>query len=356
MSSVPRTQLDSEALPVPMRTLHERIDEVRQQTPDFQENLRDIAGELPVSFTRQKLLQLAKAIDENQSAAQLASSFPKLRWLLTVPSSSSTTDLLMVMLEQSTYDNAIQQRRIGKAAYPICLMVVGMLVFFFICIFVVPTFIEMYDEFGLQLPGPTQSLFTISKTVNANLIGSAVIAVAVCVTSALVLWAWISEGPLKRAILGVTPKSSQSKFSLAGAAQQLAELSDAGIPLERSLRITAESNTEPTLRAAIGDLANQARKTPNQLQQSRASIFLPPNFILALSTPQHSEGADADGQINSTLMRAIARSYRDLSVHRKDWTSFLLGPLAFIFMGGMVFFVVAALFAPMLSLITSLST
>lgn len=351
MSTVPKSSWPEVQLPPPMKTLHERIDEVRQQHPEFGSSIREIADELPLSRTRRDLLRLATALDEDQPSAMLVSTFPKLRWLLTVPSSSATTDLLTVMLEQSTYDNALQQRRFAKAAYPFCLATVGIVVSLFICVFIVPTFQEMYEDFGLSLPVPTKSLFAVADFVNDHLIFTFVIAIAISACFAVLLWAWISEGPLKRAVLGYTPKSSQTKFSIAGAAHQLAELSEDNIPLDRSLRIAAESNTEPTLRAALGDLANHARIDANKISQSRASIYLPPNFLHALGMDD-----DRSAAVNAPLMRAIAQNNRDLSVHRKDWTSFLLGPIAFFMIGMMIMFVVISLFSPMLSLITSLSS
>lgn len=350
MSTVPKSSWPEDQLPPPMRTLHERIDEVRRKHPDFGSSIREIAEELPLSRTRRDLLRLAAALDDDQPSTMLATTFPKLRWLLTVPSSSATTDVLTVMLEQSTYDNALQQRRVAKAAYPVCLASIGIVVILFVCAFIVPTFQEMYDDFGLSLPVPTKALFSLADFVNGHLIITLVIAMAVSGCFAALLWAWICEGPLKRALIGYSPSSSQTKFSIAGAAHQLAELADDDIPIDRSLRIAAESSTEPTLRAALGDLANHTRIDADKISHSRASIYLPPNFLLALGN-----GSNRSAAINAPLMRAIARSNRDLSVHRKDWTSFLLGPIAFFLIGIMIMFVVISLFSPMLSLITSLS-
>ena len=93
---------------IPMKTLYERIDHVRSSRKDLPLLLRNIAAEIPGSWTRKSLLGLASAMENNASAAELVAKFPHHCWLLTLQSSAATTDALTAMLEQA--DDGIGRR------------------------------------------------------------------------------------------------------------------------------------------------------------------------------------------------------------------------------------------------------
>ena len=347
---------------IPMKTLYERIEQVRETRQDLPAQLRNIAQEMPNSWTRKNLQKLADAVEQNVSAAEIVARFPEHCWLLTVQSSAATTDALTAMLEQSAYQNNLRTKKIRTIAYPLVLLVVATVMMLLTCVLLVPPFDVMYQEFGLRLPIQTAALIDLSRFVTGHPI-IVVILVATCLIGLVgLLWIWIGDGVMKRKLLGSSTSQSFFRQSIAKVSMQVAELCDEGFPLDHALRIAAESNPNATLRSIIGDLAVQATDDPKKLQKTRAAMFLPPNFLFALnpagagSLVWNRAGDAAPSEVpNTTMLRELAASYRDLSIRRKDWTSFILGQITVIGVGLLIAFMVIALFAPMVSLVTNLS-
>ncbi|MCO8124225.1 hypothetical protein NHH03_20955 [Stieleria sp. TO1_6] len=355
--------------PVPMQALYQRIDQVRSERPDLPIQLRSIAEEMPRSSTRNTLLKLAAAVENKVPADQIAARFPRHCWLLTLQSSAATTDALTAILEQSAFQHNIQRKRIRAIAYPVILVAIAAAMVLVACALLVPPFDEMYQEFAFKLPPQTVALINLSRLVTGHPIAAALLVLLASALVAGLLWFWISDNPIKQQLFGDSLNRFAARQSLAKAALQLAELSDEGVPLERALRISAESTATPTLRSVLADLAIQAMQDPSQLRRTRAAAFLPPNFLMALYSPaqhssalpstnpqSHSTENDDRSPANTTMLRELAANYRDLSIRRKDWGTFILGQLAIVGVGFIIAFIVISLFAPMVSLVSALSS
>lgn len=339
----------SDPSPVPLAALHERIDQVRASNPGLSGLLRDISREIPPSKTSRDLNRLADAIDTDQSAAKIANGFPDLCWILTLNAGAATASALTETLSQAAYQTSLQNKKLRAILYPTAVLVVATGMTLVACATIVPIFDEMYQEFGIRLPVPTEYLMQLSRFVVAFPILAAAIVLLLAACLGTVIWLWIGESRMKQLLAGGTKAPSSMRHSLAKAAMQIAELADSGIETERVLRITAESNPDPTVRRSLGLLAMQARKDPNKMRDSRAVGHLPGNFAVALGA------GESNAQPNPVLLRELASSYRDLSIERRDWSTFLIAQAALISVGFAIGYVVIALFAPMLSLVTGLS-
>ncbi len=335
--------------PVPYQTLRNRIEQVLASRQDLADQLRSIALETPASSTRKRLLELAQAVQDKVPADRLISEFPDHCWLLTFQSSAATTEALTAMLEQTAFQTSLRNKRLRSIAYPIGLMMASLAVLVFLCSFVVPPFDEMFTEFGLQLPLPTSFLIGISRTITGHpiLCFMGFLALLGCV--GFVVWCWVSETKLKRKWFPETMNHASARQSLSKVSIQLAELFDDGLPLPESLRIAAESQPHGTFRGVLADLSIQAGLNPDTLSKTRAAMILPPNFLLALLPP----GARVP---NASMLRDLSVSYRDLSLEHRNVWPVMLSQLAVMGVGLFIAFVVIALFAPMVSLVTSLSS
>ena len=344
---------------VPMQALYDRIDHVRGTRVDLPKQLREIATEIPSARTAHSLSKLAEALDNKTSAAEIASKFPEHCWLLTLQSTAATTDALTAMLEQSTYQDQLRSKKIRSIAYPVVLMSLAFAMSLAALTLLIPPFDEMYQEFELMLPAPTMALVGASRFVSQSpllVIGLVIVFLAGLST---LLWLWIGEDPMKRRFLGTSISIPVLRQSLAKVALQIAELCDDGLTLGQALKIAAESASNTIVRSLLGDLAVAVAQDPGQLRRSRAAVFFPPNFLFALrptgpTTGFHGNGSDTSP--NTTMLRELAISYRELSIRRKEWFSFLLAQFCVIGVGLLIGFIVIALFMPLVSLITSLSS
>jgi type II secretory pathway component PulF len=343
---------------IPMNALYERIDQVRHSRKDLPSQLRSIAEEMSNSRTRARLLKLADGVQQNVPAAEIVARFPEECWLLTVQSPTATTDALTAMLEQSAYHNSLQIKKLRSIAYPMVLLVLAIATMLVACAMLVPPFDEMYEEFALQLPPQTRALIGLSRFVTGNPLIVVLLVAAFAAGLSGLLWLWIGDGVIKRKLLGTWRNPALIRQSLAKVSMQIAELCDEGVPLGLALCISAESNSDVTLRHCLAELAVQANADPSKLSKTRAAMFLPPNFLFALR-PDVTVGQRGDAAArqtpNTTLLRELATNYRDLSIRHRDWTSFILGQLAVIGVGFMIAFLVISLFAPLVSLVTVLS-
>ncbi|WP_161604400.1 type II secretion system F family protein [Roseiconus nitratireducens] len=331
--------------------LCQRIDQVRSSNPELGTQLRQMAAEMPASRAGGRLTQLAGSLEDQQPAEQIVRSYPELCWLLTMPSSGAAMTGLTGMLEQTAFDGAMRQKKLRSVLYPVMVMMLAIGLLLVGCYIIVPTFDEMFMEFGLRLPPHTELVLKLSRLVAAHpwLVAAAVLALGVCV--AAILWGWVNRTSPKRRRFRSGSLIESSRYALARVAMQLAELIDDNVPLPRALRIASQGSTDLNVSNALADLAERALEGSGAFDRSRAAVFLPPNFVLALAPGQPTASAGP----NTTLLRQLAANYRDLSVHRKDWTSFILGQFAVLFVGLMVLFIIVSLFAPMFSLITGLS-
>ncbi|QEG02491.1 Putative type II secretion system protein F [Stieleria maiorica] len=340
---------------VPMKSLYDRIDQVRTARKDLPKQLRDIAEEIPGAWTRNTLRQLAVDLDRNVSSAHLVAHYPEHCWLLTLQSSAATTDALTAMLEQSAFQHGLRTKKIRTIAYPVVLLAIAATLMTAVIAILVPTFDEMYREFELRLPVTTEALVNVSRAVNAHPLVTVALLIAFLACLAGGLWAWIGNGVLKTKLLGPRIDGQTIRQSLAKTSLQVAELLDEGIELDRALKIAAESASEVTVRTLVGDLAIQAGHDAGNLHRTRAAMVFPPNFLFALSPTRPSTGSIASAP-NTTMLRELAASYRELSIRRRDWIAFVLGQITVIGVGLMIGFLVLALFSPMISLVSALSS
>lgn len=349
---------------VPMRSLYERIDQVCSERKNLPTQLRNIAQEMPMSGSRKTLQKLADTVQQKTPAATIVRNFPDYCWLLTIQSTAATTDALTAMLEQSAYQDRLQANKIRTIAYPILLLCIATTILLAICVFIVPTFDEMYRDFGLRLPAPTNAVISFSRFVTEFPWLAVLLFIGFIAMVAGLLWLWIGDSAIKRTLIGVSSHQPSVRQALSKTSTQLAQLCDEDVSLDRALRIAAESNSSPIMRSTLGDLAVQAAIDPSKLHLTRASIFLPPNFLLALNpanaqtapgSRKSSSGNSSTVKPNTTLLRELAANYCDMSIRRKDWIPLVIGQLSIVGVGLGIAFIVIALFAPMISLITSLS-
>ncbi|MEL6105653.1 MAG: type II secretion system F family protein [Planctomycetota bacterium] len=334
----------------PAAALHQRMDTIRQESRDLPSMLREMASELPTSKTQRHIVQLASHVDSEAMSSEIARRFPELCWILTMSPGSSTADAFSETLSFSVAQAQLSRKRIRAITYPCVITLLSIGLFLVACATIVPIFDEMFEEFGLQLPGITLALVQISRFVVGQPFATAGIVALGLGSLAGVIWLWVGDSQVKRMLLGTSPERSRSRHSLAKAAIQVAELTEGGMDLVRTLQIVAASSTDIFITGTFSELAARRSSNPNEnLADSRAARALPPNFVVALL-------GDEVGRPNPALLRELAANYRELSVDRRDWSGFIVAQLALILVGLMIGFMVIALFAPMVSLVTSLSS
>lgn len=336
-----------------MRALCERIDQVRSGHSKLAARMKLVGNEIPSRSERSTVMELSEALEQNASSQMLVSRFPDFCWLLTLRSSFAVTEGLGLILEQSAFRRRNRRRKMRAVAYPLLLIILVGMICVAACFFIVPEYEAMFRDFELRLPTATQWVIEFSRFLRNRIVIVVATIALVSAASAIGFWRWIGSGRFGSGSGQPRSQSSSRRResihqSQSKAAIQLAELIDDHVSTPEAVAIASQSCGNRRVRAALAELANRLPKsTSSEMERpQQASKLLPANLQLALS----------QSPANTALLRELSATYRDLSYRHRSWVSYLIGPLAVLGIGLIIAFILLTLFAPLISLITSLSS
>lgn len=239
-----------------------------------------------------------------------------------------------------------------RVFYPFVLLVFTLTLFFFLATVVVPVFQEMFADFGLRIPRPTASLFVL-----ANLVTSApwlVIALVVFCFAALPwlrpLWSGVLDF-LEFLPFGSYFRNGSRRGLLAMArwSGTLGELLAIDVPESQAILTAGIASGHQYLRACSESMAMNAQKKPDALWVSR------PESAAFSAVAIQAMDLRREGKNVTPLLRELSDSYTIRYFQRMNRSMGWMGPVLILLIGGLVLFIIFALFLPLTSLIVSLS-
>ncbi|MEM1067436.1 MAG: type II secretion system F family protein [Planctomycetota bacterium] len=331
--------------------LRSHFDSVFEQREQLIPALQALVAELPGGTARRELNQLTHSLETVRSGSELSSSKNATRWLpllMTGLTEGSSTHRLGDLLTTAARESRNRNERRKVLVYPILVLLIALLVLTMICVVIVPSFRKMFDEFGLMLPYPTTVLIEISTQFTDHLFKTLVALVVAGILIAIAAQMWIKFG-LTNQIFGRMSAGSASNVSaMASLVGQLSDLLSIGISLPDAIWLAGEGCNHRFYQRAAEELARFAYDSGQPLNRCPAADRFPGNVIHALS-------AGPDGMPHLELLRELSAMYSDHSTQRTSWISGAAAQLAIVLVGLCVGFVVIALFAPLISLISGLS-
>lgn len=258
--------------------------------------------------------------------------------------SSGRLDTFLNKLVVSINKN-IKIKKSIKAAlmYPAILLTVAVLVLAVMMVFVVPVFVQMFGSVGSELPGPTKLVVSISDFVRNPITGGGSVAIIVAsimlfknrVRSNLAFRKKWHQTVLKMPVIGDLALKSQ----LAQMAMVYSNLNDAGVPVIESLDITAASSKNEILKEAM-----QAAKrgvfsgTPlSELLMSQPAI--PKAFSQMVYVGEQTGNM-------SDMLNTISAYYEEEFDDAVVKFSQLMEPIMIVFLGGVIGFILVAMYLP----------
>lgn len=242
-------------------------------------------------------------------------------------------------------DNAKLQNQIkGALSYPVAVLFIAILVFLGMTIFIIPTFAEIFDQLGAELPAFTLMLVNLSKTLRSPfsfvLVGGLI--------ASIVIFTQYYKTPfgrrnvdqliLKIPLFGdLIQKTATAQFS-----RTLASLSKAGVPIMMALEILTETASNTIFSDAISkSRLDVSEGIPLSTALSAKKVF-PDLAINMLLVGEETGNMDA-------MLSKVADFYEDeVSTAAKMLTS-LIEPFMIVFVGGIVASILVAMYLPMFS-------
>ncbi|GAB3363162.1 type II secretion system F family protein [Lysobacter rhizosphaerae] len=248
----------------------------------------------------------------------------------------------------ATYKENIEsiKSKIKKAMfYPTMVVAVAIIVSAILLIFVVPTFKDVFAQFGADLPAPTAFVVAISEfTVQWWWLG---LLVAVATAVALIMAKnrsttfarFLDRALLKIPVIGqIMHNSAISRFS-----RTLAVTFRAGVPLVEALESVAGATGSGVYETAVLRIRDDV-SVGYQLNMAMKQVNLFPHMVVQMTAIGEEAGA------LDTMLFKVAEFYEEEVNNAVDALSSLLEPMIMVFLGVVVGGMVIAMYLPIFKL------
>jgi type IV pilus assembly protein PilC len=245
----------------------------------------------------------------------------------------------------------LKKKVIGAMIYPAVVISIAIAIVSMIMIFVIPKFEQIFKDFKTELPGITKVLLGISRWF-AQDYGWAYVLFAPIGIMLLIKLIRISEGgryavdlvKLKIPILG----SILAKTSIARFTRTLGTLISAGVPILDAINITKETCGNEVYSRALARVHDAIREGESMADPLRATKVCDAIVVNMIDVGEET------GDLDKMLMKIADNYDSDVDVLVGSLIS-ILEPVMVVVLGVIVGFIVIALFAPMISLIQTVS-
>lgn len=258
--------------------------------------------------------------------------------------SGTLDDILERVADYLERVDAIQTKVRSATAYPIFVSVFALVATGFLILKIVPTFAEIYKNFGAELPGPTQALITISQVMRHNAL------VVLLVLGALVAaflagrrtpaGRFLLDGiKLRMPIFGVLVRKSV----LSRLARTLACLLRSGLPVLESLSLVRETCGNAVVARAVDRVSDRIRSGMDLATAFGEEKIFPEMLIQMIATGQET------GSVDRLLDKASDFYDRQVEAAVAGMTA-LVEPLLIVCVGTLVGLIVVVMFLPVFHL------
>lgn len=240
-------------------------------------------------------------------------------------------------------DNAKLQNQIkGALGYPVAVLVIAVTVFLGMTIFLIPTFAEIFDSLGAELPWFTQIMMDLSSLLRSSF--------SLFLFLALIIFAYLFgklyATPIGRrrvdALILKLPLFGEliQKTAIAQFCRTFSSLTNAGVPILMSLDIVREITNNSIISDAISNSREDVLQgIPLSIALGRKNVF-PDMSISMISIGEETGEMDA-------MMSKVADFYEDeVEAIVKALTS-MLEPVMIVLVGGIVGSILLAMYMPM---------
>jgi type IV pilus assembly protein PilC len=242
-------------------------------------------------------------------------------------------------------EKAAALRRKVKAAmmYPLTIVGVASLVVIFMMAFVIPTFAEMFKNFGAELPLPTRMVIALSEFVRAALVPAAAAGAAAAYAIRRAYRTPRGRFVIDRMLLKIPVLAPLiRKVAIARVTRTLGTLIACGVPILEGLRITAKTAGNQIIEDTVM-MAREALAAGRNLTEPLRAYPVPAMVVQMVNVGEQT------GSMEEMLTR-IADFYDDEVDAAVASLTALLEPVMIVFLGVVIGGLVIAMYLPIFKL------
>ncbi len=296
--------------------------------------LAEILGKVGTSVEEGK--SLSEALAEHES-------FPKLYVaMVRAGETAGTLDLVLIRIADTMEKDVALRRKVKSTmTYPVVVLIMAVLLTTVMLLFIVPTFVGMFESLGGALPLPTRMLLLMSDVVRKLWF--------VLFFLPIGLWQGYKRArkvPSVRARLDALKLKVPvfgplfHKLAIARFTRNLSTLLHAGVPILLALEITSDTIDNAVISQAVADVRAAVRQGESVAKPLANHPVFPPMVVQMVGVGEETGALDE-------MLKRIADFY-DLEVEAAtESLTAALEPIMIGVLGGIVGAMVIALYMPM---------
>ncbi len=234
------------------------------------------------------------------------------------------------------------------ASYPILVGVLAILVMSCFFVLVMPRFIEIFQDFGVALPGLTRALMAFTGSYVETLTLAAVVLIA-----GFVFFRVIRTSPkgrlLRENLIMLIPVIGRiyRDSLITRFLRSMSSLIGTGTTLPEALRLGAGATGSETLARESEQLAQQVERGESIYATNQLMRIIPPLFGYCVEV-------SGEQNLLAESVASLSNTYESRAQHGQTMLQTLVFPIMIIALGGFLAFCILGTFLPLVSLINSM--
>lgn len=235
------------------------------------------------------------------------------------------------------------------ASYPLLVIfcAVGVISAFFIGI--VPKFVEIFQDFGTQLPLVTIWMINIAAIYPQILVTGLVLLVALIAGWKMLKLSTGGKSFREGVLLGLPLIGNLIHCSLVARFLRMISMAvGSGVPMPQALRLAGDATGSPAMIRDAGRLAGEVERGESIFAANQSSRIIPPLFGFCVQVATGREALPAS-------VAQLAKAYENRATHALGLVQVIFLPVIIFLLGTIIAFFIAGMFLPLVSLINCVS-
>jgi type IV pilus assembly protein PilC len=258
----------------------------------------------------------------------------------------TTLDELAITYEKEA---KMKAKIVSALTYPIIVLVLAFVMITAMLIFVVPTFVQIFDDLGGELPLPTRILISIAS--------GAKIAIPIFIVAAIAGGIWWRRNKLQpkvRRVFDIIKRKSPiigpffRKVAIARFSRSMASLTETGVPIIQTLEIVGRTSGSIMIEEALE--AVRKNVTTGQTISTTFATYdvFPPLLVQMVFTGEETGSLPA-------MLKKVAEYYEREVDSGSESLGALIEPILLVFLAVIVGGMVLALYLPIFSIFETIA-